>query len=195
MITSVWVQIQTVHDYKHDSSHYTFPLSSPVGPAFNTIFTHSRNPKIEDTSLFPTQLKRRRRKCWLLSCVWLFVNTGTVTHHAPLSMVFSQQEYWTGVPLPSPGNFPNYLSVALKSERIKQEAKVWCAFSLPLLGGIQLFFKWHRDDPFTFFHFLGQRVFYNIWSNHVNVSRQVLHYACNSCCWCIKVHQEVPAIK
>ena len=141
MITSVWVQIQTVHDYKHDSSHYTFPLSSPVGPAFNTIFTHSRNPKIEDTSLFPTQLKRRRRKCWLLSCVWLFVNTGTVTHHAPLSMVFSQQEYWTGVPLPSPGNFPNYLSVALKSERIKQEAKVWCAFSLPLLGGIQLFFK------------------------------------------------------
>lgn len=89
----------------------------------------------------------------------------------------------------------NYLSVALKSERIKQKAKVWCAFSLPLLGGIQLFFKWHRDDPFTFFHFLGQRVFYNIWSNHVNVSRQVLHYAFNSCCWCIKVHQEVPAIK
>lgn len=87
----------------------------------------------------------------------------------------------------------NYLSVALKSERIKQKAKVWCAFSLPLLGGIQLFFKWHRDDPFTFFHFLGQRVFYNIWSNHVNVSRQVLHYAFNSCCWCIKVHQEVPS--
>lgn len=35
----------------------------------------------------------------------------------------------------------HYLSVALTSERIKQEAKVWCAFSLPLLGGIQLFFK------------------------------------------------------
>ena len=112
-ITSVWAQFQTVCDYKHHSSHYTFPLSSPVGPALNTIFTHSRNAKIEHTSLFPTQLqrrrrrRRRRRKCWLLSCVWFFVNPWTVTHQAPLSMVFSQQEYWTGVPFPSPGNFPN----------------------------------------------------------------------------------------
>ena len=31
----------------------------------------------------------------------------TVAHQAPLSMVFPRQEYWSGLPFPSPGNFPN----------------------------------------------------------------------------------------
>ena len=31
----------------------------------------------------------------------------TVTHHAPLSMGFSRQEYWSGLPFPSPGDLPN----------------------------------------------------------------------------------------
>ena len=29
-----------------------------------------------------------------------------VTHQAPLSMEFSRQEYWSGLLLPSPGDFP-----------------------------------------------------------------------------------------
>ena len=28
-------------------------------------------------------------------------------HRAPLPMEFSKQEYWSGMPFPSPGNFPN----------------------------------------------------------------------------------------
>ena len=38
----------------------------------------------------------------------------SVTYQAPLSMGFSRQEYWSGVPLPSPiGDYlrPNYSSV------------------------------------------------------------------------------------
>ena len=31
----------------------------------------------------------------------------TVAHQAPLSMGFSRQEYWSGLPFPSPGNFPD----------------------------------------------------------------------------------------
>ena len=31
----------------------------------------------------------------------------TVAHQAPLSMEFSRQEYWSGLPFPSPGNLPN----------------------------------------------------------------------------------------
>ena len=31
-----------------------------------------------------------------------FVTPWTVAHQAPLSMGFSRQEYWSGVPLPSP---------------------------------------------------------------------------------------------
>ena len=31
----------------------------------------------------------------------------TVAHQAPLSMEFSRQEYWSGSPLPSPGDLPD----------------------------------------------------------------------------------------
>ena len=36
-----------------------------------------------------------------LNWVWLFVAPWTVTHQAPLSMGFSRQEYWRGLPFPS----------------------------------------------------------------------------------------------
>ena len=38
-----------------------------------------------------------------LSHVWLFATPWTVAYQAPPSMGFSRQEYWSGVPLPSPG--------------------------------------------------------------------------------------------
>ena len=41
-----------------------------------------------------------------LSHVWLFVIPWTVAHHAPLSMEFSRQEYWRGLPCPHPGDDP-----------------------------------------------------------------------------------------
>ena len=37
-----------------------------------------------------------------LSCVRLLVTPWTAAHQAPLSMGLSRQEYWSGVPLPSP---------------------------------------------------------------------------------------------
>ena len=46
----------------------------------------------------------------VLSCfshVQLFVTLWTVARQAPLSMGFSRQEYWTGLPHPSPGDLPN----------------------------------------------------------------------------------------
>ena len=37
------------------------------------------------------------------SCVWLFATLWTVAHQAALSMGFFRQEYWSGLPCPSPG--------------------------------------------------------------------------------------------
>ena len=37
-----------------------------------------------------------------LSCVRLLATSWTAAYQAPLSMEFSRQEYWSGVPLPSP---------------------------------------------------------------------------------------------
>ena len=44
---------------------------------------------------------------YLLSCVWLFVTTWTAAHQASLSMGFPRQEYWSGLPFPSPGALPD----------------------------------------------------------------------------------------
>ena len=44
---------------------------------------------------------------WLLRHVWLFVTPWTVAHQAPLSFGFPGQEYWSGLPFPSPGDLPD----------------------------------------------------------------------------------------
>ena len=38
------------------------------------------------------------------SHVWLFVTPWTVAYQAPLSLGFSKQEYWSGLPCPPPGD-------------------------------------------------------------------------------------------
>ena len=43
----------------------------------------------------------------LLSHVQLFATIWTVAHQAPLSVGFPRQEYWRGLPFPSPGDLPN----------------------------------------------------------------------------------------
>ena len=35
------------------------------------------------------------------------VTPWTIAHQVPLSMVFSKQEYWSGLPFLSPGDLPN----------------------------------------------------------------------------------------
>ena len=42
-----------------------------------------------------------------LSCVRLFVTPWTVAHQAPLSVGFSSQEYWSGLPFPPPEDLPD----------------------------------------------------------------------------------------
>ena len=45
---------------------------------------------------------RWKSKVKSLSCVWLLATPWTAAYQAPPSMGFSRQEYWSGVPLPSP---------------------------------------------------------------------------------------------
>ena len=42
-----------------------------------------------------------------LSRVWLFVAPWTLAYEAPLPMGFYRQEYWSGLPFPSPGHLPD----------------------------------------------------------------------------------------
>ena len=49
----------------------------------------------------------------------------TVAHQAPLSMGFSRQEYWSGLPFPSPGDLPDpgieLWSTALQADSLPTE--------------------------------------------------------------------------
>ena len=48
-----------------------------------------------------------KKKVKSLSRVRLFVTPWTVAYQAPPSMEFSRQEYWSGLPFPSPGDLPD----------------------------------------------------------------------------------------
>ena len=41
------------------------------------------------------------------SHVWIFMTLWTIALQTPLSLGSSRQEYWSGVPCPSPGDFPD----------------------------------------------------------------------------------------
>ena len=41
------------------------------------------------------------------SCVRLFATSWAVAFQVPLSMGFSRQECWSGLPFPSPGDLPD----------------------------------------------------------------------------------------
>ena len=64
----------------------------------------------------------------------------TVAYLAPLSMEFSRQEYWRGVPLPSLSGFPYFLQ--FMSEFGNKEFMIWATVSS------QSCFCWlHRASP------------------------------------------------
>ena len=49
-------------------------------------------------------MKREKLEVKSLGRVRLLATSWTAAYHAPPSMGFSRQEYWSGVPLPSPNN-------------------------------------------------------------------------------------------
>ena len=59
---------------------------------------------------------------FVLSRVLLFTTPWTVAHQVPLSLVFSRQEYWSGLPCPFPGDLPDpgieYTSVVLQADSL-----------------------------------------------------------------------------
>ena len=48
-----------------------------------------------------------RLQVWAQSCPTLCNPMDYIAHQAPLSMYFSRQEYWSGLPFPSPGDLPD----------------------------------------------------------------------------------------
>ena len=66
------------------------------------------------------------------SRVWLFMTPWTVALQAPLSMEFSRQEYWSGLPFPSPEDLPNpgieSMSPVLQADSLPFELSLGLAY-------------------------------------------------------------------
>ena len=93
---------------------------------------------LENSSAILQQVKHRITTCQSLSSVRGFVNPWTVAHQAPLSMGFPRQEYWSGLPFPSPGNLPDpgieLRSPALQADSLLSEPPgkpIWPRNPLP----------------------------------------------------------------
>ena len=65
---------------------------------------HFCNFHLRLLTIFPTSQKVKVKS---LSRVWLFATPWTVAYQSPQSMEFSRQEYWSGLPFPSPGDLPD----------------------------------------------------------------------------------------
>ena len=64
-----------------------------------------------------------------LSRVRLFATPWTIAHQTPPSMGFSRQEYWSGLPFPSPGDLPDPgiepWSPTLRADALTSEPTGW----------------------------------------------------------------------
>ena len=58
-----------------------------------------------------------------LNQVRLFVTPWTIAHQAPLSMGFSRQEYWSGLPFPSPREKERYTHLNAEFQNIARRYK------------------------------------------------------------------------
>ena len=89
---------------------------------------------------------------WLLIRVWLFVTPWTVARQARLSMEFSRQEYWSGLPFPAPGDLPDPgtepRSPALLVDSLPTEPPGKPIIKGYILNWVISFFKWTGDLVF-----------------------------------------------
>ena len=75
-----------------------------ISNKISTAFFHKTGTK---NSKMCIRTKKKSEKVKELSCAQLFATPWTVAYQALPTMVFSRQEYWSGLPFPSPGNLPD----------------------------------------------------------------------------------------
>ena len=101
-------------------------------------------------------------KVKLLSHVRLFVTPCTVAYQAPQFMEFSRQEYWNGLPFPSPWGLPDPgiepRSPALWADTFPSEPP-GKSIGPKILSISNLYYPWVADSESPYFKIPGDRFF------------------------------------
>jgi len=82
----------------------------------------------------------------VLNCILLFATPWTVAHQGPLSMEFSRQDYWSGLPFPTPGHLPD---PGIKPTSLESPALAGGFFTTEPLGKL-----YHGITAIQFFLFI-----------------------------------------
>ena len=100
------------------------------------------------------------------SCVQLFAILWTVAHQAPLSIQYSRQESWSGLPCPSPGFFLTTWYFSL----IFTKAKLWCFPAInpkgrPLQNMFPVKSRWSmaKNDCYALLSLMQWIIFSCVW--------------------------------
>ena len=122
-----WMKVKSLSRVRLFANAWTAAYQAPPSMGFSPLGKKWEYPYIPvllhlDSSLFwppphflNHMIKQNLRENtqimseWVksLSHVQLFTTPWTVAHQLPLSMGFSRQEYWRGLPFPSPGYLPD----------------------------------------------------------------------------------------
>ena len=98
---------------------------------------------------------------WVLSHVWLFSTPWTVVCQAPLSMGFSRQDYWSGLPCPPPGDLsdtgiePSFN--CLQCRRCRFFTAEPPGFTIPRERGAKYLVSWKQNSSFQSYPFSVRR--------------------------------------
>ena len=105
-----------IRDFWHSVEFSSVPQSCPTlcdpvdgSPPRSSIPGILQARTLEWVAVSFSNALKWKVKVKLLSCVQLFVTQWTIAYQAPPSMGFSRQEYWSGVPLPSPKSISGML--------------------------------------------------------------------------------------
>ena len=139
-------------------------LSRPLSPFLSSSLLPSLSLSL--LSFFFSLIEGEMLACnhlsWscLVSRVWLFETLSIIAHQAPLSMGFSRQEYWSGLPSPPPWNLSN---PGIKPASLMSPALAGEFFTTSATWEAHLLTTWY-------FYFLLLSLFLkDIWFNHTTL--------------------------
>ena len=130
---------------------------------------------------------------WVCICLFKLVSDSlrppwTIAHQAPPLMEFSRQEYWSGLPFPSPGDLldlgieprsPALQADALPSE-LPRKPTLWATYILVSIMATPIYICTNNVQRPFFPHILSNAIFFCLFDNNQSSIYEVVsHYAVN----------------